>query len=153
MSFGWVKMGEKASRRKAAHVLRSAQYPVQLESDCLADDLLFQRDGAGAAGRALDAIAELANVNLELADRAAQGVAVHAQFAGSAALVTLVLLEHGHDEPFLEFTHSFGIENIASVHLQDKCFQLIFHAASLSLLWIFHCTATYFGEEAGEPVN
>ena len=58
----------------------------------LADDLLFQGDGAGAAGRALDAIAELADVNLQLADGAAEGVAVHAQFAGGAALVAFVLL-------------------------------------------------------------
>ena len=100
----------------------------------LADDLFLQGDRAGAAGWAFDAIAELANVDLQLADGAAQGVAVHAQFARGSALVAFVFLEHGQDEALLEFTHAFGIKNIASVHLQDERFQLIFHDAFLSLL-------------------
>jgi hypothetical protein len=100
----------------------------------LADDFLFQGHGARAAGRALDAVAELADVNLQLGDGTAEGVAVHAQLAGGAALVAFVFLQHGQDEALLEFTHAFGIKNIASIHLQHKRFQLIFHDASLSLL-------------------
>ena len=92
------------------------------------------RDRAGAAGWALDAVAELADVDLQFGDGAAERVAVHAEFAGGAALVAFVFLQHGQDETLLEFTHAFGIKNIAAVHLQDKCFQLIFHDAFLSLL-------------------
>lgn len=100
----------------------------------LADDLLFKRNRAGASGRTLDAVAELANINLQFGDGTAQSVAVHSQFAGGPALVALVFLKHGQDKAFLELTHAFGIKNIASVHLQDECFQLIFHDAFLSLL-------------------
>jgi len=98
-----------------------------------ADDFFLHGDGAGAAGRALDAVAELADVDLQLGDGAAEGVAVHAQFAGGAALVAFVLLQDGQDETFFELAYAFGIQNIAAVHLQDKRFQLIFHDASLSL--------------------
>ena len=52
-----------------------------------------------AAWRTLHAIAQLAHVNLELGDGAAQRVAVHAQFARRAALVALVLLQNGQDKP------------------------------------------------------
>lgn len=100
----------------------------------LANNLLLKRDRAGAAGRTLDAVAELANINLQLSDGAAEGVTVHSQFTGGPALVALVFLKHGQDEALLELAHALGIKNIASVHLQDKCFQLIFHDAFLSLL-------------------
>ena len=98
-----------------------------------ADDFFLHGDGAGAAGRALDAVAELADVDFQLGDGAAEGVAVHAQLAGGAALVAFVLLQDGQDETFFELADTFGIQNIAAVHLQDKRFQLIFHDASLSL--------------------
>ena len=58
---------------------------------------------------------------------------MHAQLASGAALVAFVLLQNGKDEAFLELANSLGIKDIASVHLQNKCFQLIFHGASLSL--------------------
>jgi hypothetical protein len=102
-----------------------------------ADDFLFQADGAGAAGRALDAVAELADVDFQLGDSAAESVPMHAQFAGGAALVAFVFLEHGEDETFLELAHAFGIKNVASVHLQHECFQLIFHEGSLFTMKFF----------------
>ena len=105
-----------------------------LSLDELPYDLFFQGDGAGATGRTLDAVAELANIDLQFADGAAQSIAVHAQFSCGSALVAFILLENCQDEAFLELPNSFGIKNIAAVHLQDKCFQLIFHNASLSLL-------------------
>src|SRR5579864_2415561 len=100
----------------------------------LADDLFFQGDGASTAGWTLDAIAKLPDVNLQFADGAAKGVAVHAQLAGGAALIALVFLQNSQNEALLKLPHSLGIKNIASVHLQNKGFQLIFHDASLSLL-------------------
>ena len=98
---------------------------------CLADDFLFQVGRTGAARWTLDAVAELADVDLQLRNRSAERIAMHAQFPCRAALVSFVLVEHGQNEAFLEFTHALGIKNIASVHLQDECFQLIFHDESL----------------------
>jgi hypothetical protein len=119
----------------------------------LADDFLFQRYRAGAAGWALYAVAELADVDLQLGDGAAERVAVHAQFAGGAALVAFVFFEDGQDETFFEFSDAFRIKNIAAVHLQNECFQLIFHV-HLSLCYeFFYGTAAYFGFEAGLPGN
>jgi hypothetical protein len=56
---------------------------------------------------------------------------MHAQFPRGAALVAFILVEHSQYEAFLEFTHALGIKNVASIHLQDECFQLIFHDESL----------------------
>ncbi len=99
-----------------------------------ADDLLFHSDRASTTGRTFDAIAQLADVNLEFRDGAAESIAVHAEFARSAALVALVLLQNGENESLLKLAHALGIKNIAAVHLQDECFQLIFHDESLSSL-------------------
>jgi hypothetical protein len=104
----------------------------------LPDGFLFHGNGTRAAGRALDSVAELANVYLQLGDGTAQGIAVHAQLARRAALIALIFLEHGQDEAFLELADAFGIENVASIHLQNECFQLIFHVAVLSLLSLFN---------------
>lgn len=90
--------------------------------------------GTGAAGRALHAIAELANINLQLGDGAAEGVAMHAKFASGAALIAAIFLEHGENKALLEFAYPFRIKNVAFIHLQDECFELIFHVASLSCL-------------------
>jgi hypothetical protein len=97
----------------------------------LADNFLFQAYEAGAARRTFGAVAKLANVNLQLVDGAAESVAVHSQFAGGAALVAFIFLEHSQYEAFFEFTYAFRIKNVAPVHLQDELFQLIFHDESL----------------------
>jgi len=119
----------------------------------LADDFLFQRYRAGAAGWALYAVAELADVNLQFADSAAESVAVHSKFAGGAALVTFIFFEHSQNETLFEFSHAFGIKNVAAVHLQDECFQLIFHEHFSLCYEFFYGTAAYFGLEAGMPGN
>lgn len=82
-------------------------------------------------GRAFGAISKLPDVYFQLVDRAAQGIAVHAEFAGGAALVALVFLKDGEDKALLEFPYTLGIQDVALVHLQDECFQLIFHDVSL----------------------
>jgi len=102
----------------------------------LADDLLLEADRAGAAWRTFDAVAELADIDLQLGDGAAESVAVHAQFARGAALVAFVLLKNGEDKALLEFPHTLGVKDVAAVHLQNQCFQLIFHDA-FSLLTNF----------------
>jgi len=83
----------------------------------LTHDFLFQDDGAGAARRTLDPVAKLADVNFQLADGSAEGVAVHAKFAGGPALVAFVLLKNSQDKTFLELANPFRIKNVASVHL------------------------------------
>lgn len=97
------------------------------EENELTDGFLLETRGTGAAGWTLDAIAELAHVDLEFSDGSAQGVAVHAEFARRAALVALILLQNGKDEPLFEFPDTFRIKDVAAVHLQDECFQLILH--------------------------
>lgn len=57
-----------------------------------AERLPFIAGRAGTAGRPLDSGAQLPDIDLELGNGAAQGIAVHAQLPGSAALVALVLL-------------------------------------------------------------
>jgi hypothetical protein len=57
---------------------------------------------------------------------------MHSQLASGPALISTVFLEHRQDEPLLEFAYRLGIKNIALVHLQDECFELISHGIPLS---------------------
>lgn len=99
--------------------------------DCLSCHLLFQ--GQGGHGRlfaaygAAGAIAELADIELELGDGARESIAVHAEFAGGLALIAFVLLKHIHDEALFEFADSFRIKNSTGVHLSYECFKLVLH--------------------------
>src|ERR1700683_933113 len=127
----------------------------------LTDRFLFHRYRPRAAGRALRAIPKLAYVDLQFVDGPAERIAMHSQLARSAALVAFIFLKHGEDKPLLELAHALGIEDVAFVHLQDECFQLIFHD-SLSLrsnVFFLSCvspatadTSVYFDLEAGAPV-
>jgi hypothetical protein len=74
----------------------------------------------------------LSNVNLQFGNGAAQGVAMHPQLTRGPALVSVVFLQHCEDEPLLEFAYRLGVQNIAFVHLQDECFELISHGIPLS---------------------
>ncbi len=95
---------------------------------------LFLETGRACAARwTPDSFAKLAKVNFQFRDGAAEGVAVHSELARRAALIALVFLQHGQDKALLEFPYTFGIENIASVHLEDECFQLVFHGALFSI--------------------
>src|SRR5579864_6166961 len=58
---------------------------------------------------------------------------MHAQFPRRAALVAFILLEDCENKTLFEFPYTFRIKNVAAVHLQNECFQLIFHDAVLSL--------------------
>jgi hypothetical protein len=82
---------------------------------------------ASASRRTPAAVPEFANIDLEFADGAAQGVAVHSQLPGSAALVAFVFLKDCRDEALFEFSDRFGIKDVALIHLVYECFQLIFH--------------------------
>jgi len=91
-------------------------------TDRLAHRFPFHRQGPRTAGWTLRAIAKLADVDFEFIDGPAEGIAMHSQLAGSAALVAFIFLEDGEDKALLKFAHPLGIENVALVHLQDQCF-------------------------------
>jgi hypothetical protein len=93
----------------------------------LANGFLVVSSRPGAARRPLNAVAQLADIDLQLKDRTAQSIAVHAELARGSALIPLVLLEYGQDKPLLEFAYGLGIENVAFVHLHDEGFELISH--------------------------
>jgi hypothetical protein len=69
--------------------------------------LLVQYRRLFASYRTPSAISQLTDIQLQLRDRPAECVTVHAQFAGSFALVSPVLLQDVHDEALLKFTHGF----------------------------------------------
>ena len=72
-------------------------------------------------------VAKLADIDLQLFDGAAQGITVHAQLSGGAALIALVLLKHGSDEALLKLAHRLGVKNVAAVHVLYERQKLIFH--------------------------
>jgi hypothetical protein len=93
--------------------------------------LFFDGESMGAARRTAPSVAQGFGVELELGNSAAEGVAVHAELAGSLALVPVAVLQDRENELLLEFADGFGIGNTASVHVHNQSFQLIFHDASL----------------------
>ena len=102
-----------------------------LAAALLADGLFFDRESMGAARRTAASVAQGFSVELEFGNSAAEGVTVHAELAGSFALVAVAVLQDGENELLLEFADGFGIGNAASVHVHNQSFQLIFHDASL----------------------
>src|ERR1700677_1154714 len=102
------------------------------KTSALAYRLFFHRGRTRAPRRTLRAVPKLPYIDLEFIDGPAEGIAMHSQFAGGAALVTLVFLKDGENKTLLELTHALGVEDVAFVHLQNQCFQLIFHGWSLS---------------------
>lgn len=93
----------------------------------LARYLLLECGRPRAARRTFAAVAELPDIDPQFIHGAAEGVAMHPQLAGSAALVALVFFQHSGNEPSFKFAYGLRIENIASVHLLHECFELIFH--------------------------
>ena len=57
---------------------------------------------------------------------------MHPQLTRGPALVSAVFLQYCEDETLLEFAHRLGVENVAFVHLEDECFELISHGIPLS---------------------
>src|SRR5437588_2644698 len=94
----------------------------------LARRFFLHRLRPGAARRPPRAAADGADVELQLGDGAAQSIAVHPQFAGSFALIAVVLLQHAQQEALLELAYGLGIQNAALVHLHHQRFQLVLHS-------------------------
>src|SRR6185312_2964228 len=73
-----------------------------------------------AAGRTAHPIADGRGVQIEFSQRAAERVAVHAEFFGSFALIALVVREDLEDVALLELANSIRIGNSGAVHLRDE---------------------------------
>jgi hypothetical protein len=112
--------------------LMPIDYGWRTSARSLAQSLSLVGGWAGAAGGALAAVPKLTHIDFKFMDRAAQGVAVHAELTGCPALVTFVFLKHSKDESLLEFANSLRVEDVALVHLHDEGFELISHGISLS---------------------
>ncbi len=70
-------------------------------------------------------------IEFQFSDRAAKGVAVHAELARGLALIPIVLLQNGDNKSFLELPDGFRVQDAAFVHLQYQSFKLVLHSASL----------------------
>ena len=66
-------------------------------------------------------------IEVKLGERAAQGVAMHAEFFRGLALVALVMCEDLQDVAPLELPESVGIWNTGAVHLRDQAIQFALH--------------------------
>ena len=64
--------------------------------------------------------ANLSGVEVELGEGAAERVAVHAEFVGGLALVSLVLRKHFEDVAFLELANGIHIGDTGAVHLRNE---------------------------------
>ncbi len=81
------------------------------------DDLQGRADGARrTAQTALD----LRGVHVELGERAAQGIAVHAEFFSGFTLIASMTGENFRDVTLLEFAHCIGVGDACCVHLEDE---------------------------------
>ena len=98
----------------------------------LAGNFLVVSCRTGCPRRALGAVTKLTHIYFEFVNGAAEGVAVHSQLPRCPALVAFVFFQDRRNEATLEFANRFRIKNIAAVHLQHECFELIFHGISLS---------------------
>src|SRR5205823_10740087 len=63
-------------------------------------------------------------VQLQTADRPAQGIAVHAQSFGSSTLIPFAVSQHRQDERALELPQRFLESHPASVHLRHEYLEL-----------------------------
>lgn len=95
--------------------------------------LLFERKrGSFTAYRTAAAIPQLAYIQFQLSNRAAQSIAVHAELTCGFALVAAVLLQNIHDEALFELTYGLRVKNAAAIHLRYESFKLVLHEISLS---------------------
>lgn len=104
--FVWTGLNKKTGRRRE-------------ES---AGDFLFVSCRTCGARRTPSTVAEVSNFDVQFLNRAAEGIAMHAQLPRGPALIAFVFFQHYRDKPALKFAHGLGIKNIAAVHLLYQCF-------------------------------
>jgi hypothetical protein len=130
---GRCLLNRRANKEVGSPVSPGAGSIAHLKWKSLPRHFPLHPDWPCTARRTFAAFPQLPYIDFQFRDRAAQGIAVHAQLPGRPTLIALVLLQDGQYELLFEFPDSLGIENIASVHLQDQSFELIFHGVSLSI--------------------
>src|SRR5207247_1417047 len=87
----------------------------------------LHRHAPFAAHRPPPAISKLPHIEIQLGDGPAEGIAMHTQLPCCLALVAPICIKDVHDEAFFEFAYRFRIEDATGVHLNDECFELLFH--------------------------
>ena len=85
-------------------------------------------DGAGdyralAAGRPAHAVANLRSIHVELGQSATEGVAMHAKFFSSLALVAFVLRQNFKNVALFELTNGLRVRDAGAVHLRNQAVQ------------------------------
>jgi hypothetical protein len=114
----------------ASALTDTGRSPAEARSDALDPWALAYR-------RAPHTIANLGRVHLQLCQRPAQGVAMHAELLGSLALIAFVLRKNFKDVAPLELADRIRIGNSGTVHLNDKTVQ--FALQRLTPRWSSNC--------------
>src|SRR6185312_4433991 len=55
---------------------------------------------------------------------------MHAKLARRLALISMIAIEHIHNETLLELANCFRVQNAGLMHLRDECLKLVLHRAS-----------------------
>lgn len=100
--------------------------------ELLANGLPYLKYRTFTAAWTLEAAANLAGVDIQLGDGTAEGVAVHAEFLSSLALVSPVMRKHFDEIALFELADGFIVGNAAVMHLGHKDIQFTFHFIPLS---------------------
>ena len=124
----WTKLalGGMLTRLDEAEALTSVRHHTQIRAA-----------RANRTRRTTHALPNLRGVHTKLCQRAAEGIAVHAEFFGGFALVAAMARQYFKDETLLELAHRICVRQTNGVHSKDKVFQLAFHSLpSLRLIFI-----------------
>jgi hypothetical protein len=78
------------------------------------------------------AVPDLSGVHIELRERTAQRVAMHAKFIGSLALIAFIVREDLKDIAALELPNGIRIRDARTMHLNDKTVQFALQGVLLA---------------------
>jgi hypothetical protein len=101
--------------------------------------------GALADGRAAhsisDLLANLSGSEVKLGEGAAEGIAMHAEFIGSLALIALVVRENLKDVAALKLANGIGVGNARGVHLRNETVKFALQVCLAARLRFFSTTS------------
>ena len=96
------------------------------------NDAKFRTLGVNRPGRPAHALANLGRIHTQLAEGAAEGVAMHAELFGGLALVAAMARQDLKDEALLELAHRVHVRHSCGLHSQNKMVQLALHSRFLA---------------------